>query len=260
VKHLLIPRNSAAELAAFEAVCLRMTGFDIAISYEWVDGFLTALAASPRVPEAEAWVPAMLGETFERVFADPEDQAYALGVLQTRLKLLCRQLDPEALFDDPETLRLEPLMVEWGDAEVRLAMTAPGLPADQHAMLQTGALWAHAFFAAQAAFPEPWEAPADEQTGELFKHALAKLGALFLPADSQELAAHISQYCPDTPQDGPPSRDDLIAEAMWSVQDMRMYWVDFAAVTPTIRVDHKPGRNEPCHCGSGKKFKKCHGA
>jgi hypothetical protein len=22
----------------------------------------------------------------------------------------------------------------------------------------------------------------------------------------------------------------------------------------------EPGRNEPCHCGSGKKFKKCHGA
>ena len=21
----------------------------------------------------------------------------------------------------------------------------------------------------------------------------------------------------------------------------------------------EPGRNEPCHCGSGKKFKKCHG-
>ncbi|MBM3940728.1 MAG: hypothetical protein FJ318_07570 [SAR202 cluster bacterium] len=23
---------------------------------------------------------------------------------------------------------------------------------------------------------------------------------------------------------------------------------------------HKIGRNEPCPCGSGKKFKKCHGA
>ncbi|MFQ5353332.1 MAG: SEC-C metal-binding domain-containing protein [Thermodesulfobacteriota bacterium] len=24
--------------------------------------------------------------------------------------------------------------------------------------------------------------------------------------------------------------------------------------------EKKPGRNEPCHCGSGKKYKKCHGA
>ena len=30
------------------------------------------------------------------------------------------------------------------------------------------------------------------------------------------------------------------------------------AVDTTIRVEKKPGRNEPCHCGSGKKYKKCH--
>ena len=28
---------------------------------------------------------------------------------------------------------------------------------------------------------------------------------------------------------------------------------------PAKREEH-PGRNEPCHCGSGKKYKKCHGA
>ena len=28
----------------------------------------------------------------------------------------------------------------------------------------------------------------------------------------------------------------------------------------TVKSDAKPGRNEPCHCGSGKKYKKCHGA
>ena len=29
------------------------------------------------------------------------------------------------------------------------------------------------------------------------------------------------------------------------------------AVNTTIRAEKKPGRNEPCHCGSGKKYKKC---
>ena len=28
---------------------------------------------------------------------------------------------------------------------------------------------------------------------------------------------------------------------------------------PTVRTEPKIGRNDPCHCGSGKKFKKCHG-
>ena len=27
-----------------------------------------------------------------------------------------------------------------------------------------------------------------------------------------------------------------------------------------IQVEKKTGRNEPCPCGSGKKYKKCHGA
>jgi uncharacterized protein len=30
--------------------------------------------------------------------------------------------------------------------------------------------------------------------------------------------------------------------------------------TQPIKVDQAPGRNDPCPCGSGKKYKKCHGA
>ncbi|MGH9481673.1 MAG: preprotein translocase subunit SecA, partial [Terriglobales bacterium] len=33
-----------------------------------------------------------------------------------------------------------------------------------------------------------------------------------------------------------------------------------AAVATVVRNDAKVGRNDPCPCGSGKKFKKCHGA
>jgi preprotein translocase subunit SecA len=31
------------------------------------------------------------------------------------------------------------------------------------------------------------------------------------------------------------------------------------AQTPFIRREKKVGRNEPCPCGSGKKYKSCHG-
>jgi hypothetical protein len=30
-------------------------------------------------------------------------------------------------------------------------------------------------------------------------------------------------------------------------------------VMQPVRVDKTPGRNEPCYCGSGKKYKLCHG-
>jgi preprotein translocase subunit SecA len=32
------------------------------------------------------------------------------------------------------------------------------------------------------------------------------------------------------------------------------------AAAPFVREDRKVGRNEPCPCGSGKKYKHCHGA
>jgi preprotein translocase subunit SecA len=31
------------------------------------------------------------------------------------------------------------------------------------------------------------------------------------------------------------------------------------AAQPTVREEPKIGRNDPCPCGSGKKYKKCHG-
>jgi preprotein translocase subunit SecA len=35
---------------------------------------------------------------------------------------------------------------------------------------------------------------------------------------------------------------------------------DVAPVQQVVRSQEKVGRNDPCPCGSGKKFKKCHGA
>ena len=35
---------------------------------------------------------------------------------------------------------------------------------------------------------------------------------------------------------------------------------DVQKVETVKRAEPKVGRNDPCHCGSGKKYKKCHGA
>lgn len=40
----------------------------------------------------------------------------------------------------------------------------------------------------------------------------------------------------------------------------RWYYVDGDLFNTTGKSIAKPGRNDPCWCGSGKKFKKCHGA
>lgn len=49
--------------------------------------------------------------------------------------------------------------------------------------------------------------------------------------------------------------------AEFRLVDGKWFYFDSEFPKPeTIKRDgDKTGRNEPCHCGSGKKFKKCHG-
>lgn len=49
----------------------------------------------------------------------------------------------------------------------------------------------------------------------------------------------------------------------WQVEDtlgLAAGWARFDGGHVPVVVEEKPGRNDPCHCGSGRKFKKCHGA
>ena len=46
-------------------------------------------------------------------------------------------------------------------------------------------------------------------------------------------------------------RSDLLSKANTNTQENQ--------VTQPIHVEKKVGRNDPCPCGSGKKYKNCHG-
>ena len=65
-------------------------------------------------------------------------------------------------------------------------------------------------------------------------------------------------------EDGPPSvsqqRLDDFGAAIWAVYDLRQLWKSLGPRTEALRKVDKPGRNDPCPCGSGLKFKKCHGS
>lgn len=42
-------------------------------------------------------------------------------------------------------------------------------------------------------------------------------------------------------------------------EDGRWYYVDGGGISPIRTREHRVGRNDPCICGSGKKYKKCCG-
>ena len=248
--------SSEANIAALEQVCDRLANFGTDISLEWVDGYLTALLASRRVIAPSEWLPAMLGDAFDRAFADPHDVQQAMDALMARWNVLASQLDVDAMLDDPEAVRLSPLMIQYDDA-ARAEMVAAGhMTADEAPdLLQTGALWAEGFIDATEAFADDWPEPDIEtEDGRWYDDCMSRVIALLLP--KIDLDAHLAEHYPGEVIE----RDQLIDEACFAVQDLRLYWLDHAAKPETRRVDATPGRNDPCPCGSGKKFKKCHGA
>jgi len=253
-----LPRNNnPVEIAAFDDVCFRLAGFDDRLVPEWIDGYLTALAAGPRATPIEEWLPAMAGDAYDRAFADPEDRARAERALRTRAVVLADQLDAEALYDAPDMLRLAPLMLVWDEAARAEAVADGGIDAERASELVTGADWADGFFAALDHYSSVWSSGSeDEEQAALFGDLLQQVHALRLAEGSDELRAHVAAVYKDEPAD----RDRLVDEACYAVQDLRLWWVDQAPKVETRRVEKMPGRNDPCHCGSGKKFKKCHGA
>ena len=228
--------STEAELDALQEVCERLAGFDDRVSAEWVDGVLAALLAGPSVPAGpEAFVATVFGDVWERTFGDPEDVAQALEALQARWRALRSQLDPELLYDDPDRLQLAALL----------------LTPDEDSGVALGADWAGGVLAVVDEPAWGWLSTPEVDTVSAM---LGPVRALLL--DDAALAAWTAEHY----NGEPPSREQLIDDAGYALQDLRLWWLENAPRTAPRRVDATPGRNDPCPCGSGKKFKKCHGA
>ena len=255
------PTNTDAELDRLQQLCEQLSGFDERVSLEWLDGAMTALAAGPRAKTVAEWREPLLGEAWTRAFADPEAEREASAMLQSRWSVLLKQLDPELLMDAVDEIRLAPVMLEWTDEDKAKLVEDGTIEAgsEDEEIPLTGEIWAHGFMDVVEQFDEDWPAPeesdADDEMAEAYDTTLARIAMLTL-RDPAELAKTLEEMYPGEKLE----RDDLIQEALFAAQDLRCYWVQNAPRPATRVVGNVPGRNDPCHCGSGKKFKKCHGA
>ncbi len=247
--------NTDAEITAFDDTCTRLGGFNPRVHTEWVDGYLTAVAAGPRAVPLDEWLPRLCDDAFERAFADPPAAEAARAALAARMRALQRNLDAESLLDAPDEPRLQPLIYAWDDAD-RQRMVDEGATPDEARLLQLGSLWAQGFFDALQDFTADWpDPPPDDPDRDAYFEMLDAVQLLLMDEDDPSFKAQLEARGPDAL----PTREDLVDEACFAVQDLRVWWVDHAPKPPTRRVEAVPGRNDPCFCGSGQKYKKCHG-
>ncbi len=134
--------------------------------------------------------------------------------------------------------------------EERNEMPGEALPA-------YGQVWALGFMFAVENWPEAWAPPRDKAAARSLDEALNAIVQM-TEDDTDPLVVSVFD------EDGPPSvseqRIAAFADAIWAVYDLRGLWRNLGPRVETVYKAPTPGRNDPCPCGSGKKYKKCHGA
>jgi uncharacterized protein len=226
---------------------------DTTMDVEQLDGFLAGLICSPRMVMPSAYVPEIFGG--EPQFPDLATTQRFYGLLMRRNNQIAEALNaPIERLDDPRAY--VPLLLDWSpDGEIARSVAASG---ETPPLPLAGELWARGFMHAVDLTREDWEAvpEGDDEGAELVEESLAAIMSLVPEDDDAGAPAGAAAGEED-------ERDVLIGDALIAAYDLREYWRDVEferiRVKEPIRREAKIGRNDLCPCGSGRKFKQCHG-
>lgn len=235
--------------------------------WEFCDGFLTALICTRRAIPVAEWLPMLVGDGLALelaegeplpvlpAFANAAQQARFLALFQLRYDEVLRQLDTDvqSLDDDqafqPEAMDMRGAILSLPPEE-RADMEGQDIPS-------FGQVWALGFMFAVENWSDDWAAPRDRETAGWIDDAMESIVAL---TEDDTGKPEVCMYAEIGPPSVSQARVELFGESIWAVYDLRRIWKSIGPRVETIRKAPEPGRNDPCPCGSGKKFKKCHGA
>ena len=237
--------------------------------WEFCEGFLAALVCCRRpIPESE-YFPALLGDGAEppepgapmstaagaEIFSGAIQQQRFLGLWRRRWADVVATLDAEVVSLDDER-SFQPEVLDVRGSLLSLPEEERGEIAEDE-IPSMGQVWALGFMYVVENWPAEWAAPRDREAAQWIDEALNHIVALTEPDTGVPAVSMFSE-------DGPPSvseqRLNDFGEAIWAVYDLRRIWKSFGPRMQAVKRADVPGRNDPCFCGSGKKYKKCHGA
>jgi len=235
--------------------------------WEFCDGFLTALVCTRRPVPAAEWLPMLLGDGLALEVAEDESlplvptfrdlaqQQRFLALWQLRSAEVAAQLDAQAESLDADDA-FQPEVIDMRGA-------IASLPEDERAEVDEqeipsfGQVWALGFMFAVENWPDEWATPRDKEAAQWLDDALERIVAL---TEDDTGKPEVCMYSEDGAPSTSKARVEAFGEAIWAVYDLRQLWKSMGPRVETLRKPPEPGRNDPCWCGSGKKFKKCHGA
>jgi uncharacterized protein len=211
-----------SDIEALDAFLMSDQAPDDCMMLSDLDGFLTGLAIGPELIPPSEWLPLVWGGGEEPVFDDTVQAQSVLGAIMRRYNEILGQIAGGLI---------EPIFMETPAGEV--------IAAD----------WAEGFMQAVSLRADAWE--------KLFKsekhfHSLIPILALCCDEDGQPLL--------ELPEEAAnkffAEADELIS---MSALEIAEFWRAARSAPQRRSTGPRPGRNDPCPCGSGKKFKKCCG-
>lgn len=230
------PRTET-ELDELDRFLLSDATSDETMMLDCLDGYLTAIVSGPAAIKTSEWLPGVWGPSSKD---EPAFESYDQA--QRILDLILLQWNGiiESLQHDPA--QFEPLF----DTVVYEGETQEYLD---------GEMWAHGFMRGIELRRDEWKPFLDDPNCVAMLRPIYLLGADKV-GDEEELLVETAAQ-----------REALTKQIPASVAAIYRYWQPhrkplFEHTMPSTfqREQPKTGRNDPCPCGSGKKFKKCCGA
>ena len=207
-----------------------------------LDGYLCGVIVQPVLLESEAWLPHVFDFDGQPLpdDADPAWRERVTALILRRHAALNRAIAEDGWFD--------PLILELDDFNPpRSDEPAASLNPVSQALFP----WVAGFQHALESFPDLLELPdpaIDVALARLYRH---------LPAQSDEEREVVATLDKEHPL---ATLDEAIEDLIVIVADLEDLTRDRRYKVETVKRDApKVGRNDPCPCGSGRKFKQCHG-
>ncbi|MBS1169842.1 MAG: hypothetical protein H6R01_760 [Burkholderiaceae bacterium] len=201
---------------------------DGAMTMDSLHGFLTAIVIGPEAIPMSEWLPHVWGDTSKApAFKSKKEQ-------ERILRLILRYMNEIAITFEVAPKEFEPLFCEH-DWEGKT--------------LLDGEAWAYGFWLAMSLRVDAWKPIWESEQAPLMR-PIYLLGADDI--EEEELAL----------VDDPEQCQKLAFEIEANLPLIHRFWQGKrkSGVETVMRAAPKTGRNDPCSCGSGVKFKQCCGA
>ncbi len=202
---------------------------DDGMTMDTLHGYLTAIVIGPEAIPVSEWLPGVWGETSQ---GGPQFKTEKEA--QRIMTLIARFMNEIAITFEVAPKDYEPLFCQH-EYEGRT--------------LIDGEAWAWGFWQGMDLRGEAWEPIWSSNLAPLME-PIYLLGAEEVEESEMALV------------DDPAKRHKLAIEMEAAIPEIYKYWLPLrsSGITTVQRDAPKVGRNDPCPCGSGKKFKKCCGA